>query len=153
MKKFLLFSAIIGTFVIVFAACNTKSPEVKGIAYEDTVGLSQFQTWKMMNERASIEETFGNRAVATPAVKRTPARTTTKTVVLNSSSTNEAKVAKKKGWSKAAKYAAIGGGSGAVLGAVINKKDRVKGGVVGTVVMGGLGYIIGRSEDKKDGRY
>ena len=72
---------------------------------------------------------------------------------MNSSSTNEAKVAKKKGWSKAAKYAVICGGSGAVLGAVINKKDRVKGGVVGTVVMGGLGYIIGRSEDKKEGRY
>ncbi len=153
MKKFLLFTVIAATIVVAMTACGSKSPEVKGVAYEDTVGLAQFQAWKVMNERVSIEETFGNQQVAaTPAVTKRYTKPVTKTVVMNSSSTNEAKVAKKKGWSKAAKYAVIGGGSGAVLGAVINKKDRVKGGVVGTVVLGGLGYILGRSQDKKDGR-
>ena len=155
MKKFLLISvltAITALMIIGFASCN-NNPEVKSLSYQDTVGLSQFQAWKVMNERVSIEETFGNQAaVAAPVAKRRATSTQPKTVVMNSSSTNEAKVAKKKGWSKAAKYAVIGGGSGAVLGAVINKKDRVKGGVVGGVVLGGLGYIIGRSQDKKDGR-
>ena len=155
MKKFLLISvltAITALMIVGFAACNNK-PEVKSIAYQDTVGLAQFQAWKVMNERVSIEETFGNQeAIAAPVVKRKTTSTRPKTVAMNSSSTHEAKVAKKKGWSKAAKYAVIGGGSGAVLGAVINKKDRVKGGVVGGVVLGGLGYIIGRSQDKKDGR-
>ena len=154
MKKLLLFIAIASVVAVTMVACNTNPSAVKGLAAEDTAGLAQFQAWKAMNERVSIEETFGNRneAVAQTVYKK-PAATRTKTVVMNSSSTHEAKVAKKKGWSKAAKYAVIGGGSGAVLGAVINKKDRVKGGVVGTVVLGGLGYIIGRSEDKKDGRY
>jgi hypothetical protein len=60
--------------------------------------------------------------------------------------------AKKKGWSKAAKGAAIGAGSGAVAGAIISKK-KGKGAVIGGVIGGAGGYIIGRSKDKKDGRY
>lgn len=42
--------------------------------------------------------------------------------------------------------------AGAILGAVINKKNRVAGGVIGGVIGGGVGYGIGRSQDKKDGR-
>ena len=154
MKKILPVVALAGFMV----ACNNPNPDAKVESPQntiilDTAGLAQFQAWKVMNERVSIEETFGNQeAVAAPVVKRKTTSTRPKTVAMNSSSTHEAKVAKKKGWSKAAKYAVIGGGSGAVLGAVINKKDRVKGGVVGGVVLGGLGYIIGRSQDKKDGR-
>ncbi|GEO10957.1 YMGG-like glycine zipper-containing protein [Segetibacter aerophilus] len=60
--------------------------------------------------------------------------------------------AKKKGWSKAAKGAAIGAGTGAVAGAIISKKKGL-GAVVGGVVGGAGGYIIGRNKDKKDGRY
>lgn len=59
---------------------------------------------------------------------------------------------KKKGWSKAAKGAAIGAGVGAVGGAIISKKKGL-GAVIGGVVGGAGGYIIGRSKDKKDGRY
>ncbi|MEO5946835.1 MAG: hypothetical protein ABIP79_08465, partial [Chitinophagaceae bacterium] len=72
---------------------------------------------------------------------------------MSSSTTNEAKVAKKRGWSKAAKYGVIGGGTGVVLGAVINKKNRVAGGAIGGAVLGGLGYVLGRAQDKKDGRF
>lgn len=60
--------------------------------------------------------------------------------------------AEKKGWSKAAKGAAIGAGVGAVGGAVISKKKGL-GAVIGGVVGGAGGYIIGRNKDKKDGRY
>lgn len=59
--------------------------------------------------------------------------------------------AQKKGWSKAAKGAVIGGASGAVVGAAVSKK-RGKGAVIGGVIGAGSGYIIGRSKDKKDGR-
>ena len=65
----------------------------------------------------------------------------------------KAKAPAKKGWSKAAKGAAIGGASGAVVGAVVHKKNRVLGGVIGGVVGAGAGYGIGRTMDKKDGRY
>lgn len=56
----------------------------------------------------------------------------------------------KKGWSKKAKGAAIGGGGGAVAGAVIaGKGDRATGAVVGGVVGAAAGSIIGRKKDKK----
>jgi len=70
-----------------------------------------------------------------------------------SESQNAAKTTTKKGWSKAAKGATIGGAGGAILGAVINKKNRAVGAVVGGVIGAGGGYVIGRKMDKKDGRY
>ena len=57
------------------------------------------------------------------------------------------------GWSKAAKYSAIGGGAGILTGAIINKRNRVAGGAIGGVLLGGVGYLFGRHQDKKDGRY
>lgn len=57
----------------------------------------------------------------------------------------------KKGISKAAKGAIIGGVGGAVAGGVIGK--NAKGAVIGGVIGAAGGYIIGRSKDKKDGRY
>jgi hypothetical protein len=63
-----------------------------------------------------------------------------------------APVQQKRGWSKAAKGAVIGGGSGAVVGAVVSKNDRGKGAAVGAVLGAGAGYIIGRNKDKRSGR-
>lgn len=57
----------------------------------------------------------------------------------------------KKGWSKAAQGAVIGGAAGAVGGAIISKK-KGKGAVIGAAVGAAGGYIIGRDKDKKDGR-
>ena len=66
-------------------------------------------------------------------------------------STNNAKVVEeKKGMSKAAKGAIIGGVGGAIVGGVATKST--KGAVVGGVVGAAGGYIIGRKQDKKDGR-
>ncbi len=56
----------------------------------------------------------------------------------------------KKGISKAAKGAIIGGVGGATVGAVIGKNG--KGAVIGGVIGAAGGYIIGRKQDKKDGR-
>ena len=67
--------------------------------------------------------------------------------------TTTPEVAKKEGWSKAAKGAAIGGAGGAVLGAIISKKNPAVGAAIGGVLGGAVGYGIGRSKDKKDGRY
>lgn len=61
-------------------------------------------------------------------------------------------VKKKEGWSKAAKGTAIGAGSGAVLGAIISKKKGT-GAIIGGVIGAAGGYVLGRSQDKKDGRY
>lgn len=59
-------------------------------------------------------------------------------------------VKEKKGISKSAQGAIIGGVGGAVAGAVITKKG--KGAVVGAVLGAAGGYILGRKKDKADGR-
>ena len=58
----------------------------------------------------------------------------------------------KKGWSSAAKGAVIGGASGAVVGAVVDKNHRVAGAAIGAAAGAGAGYLIGRHKDKKKKR-
>ncbi|MGI4738683.1 MAG: YMGG-like glycine zipper-containing protein [Janthinobacterium lividum] len=52
-------------------------------------------------------------------------------------------------FSPQAKGAVIGGGSGAILGAVINKRNRAVGGVIGGVVGAGAGYAVGKHIDNR----
>lgn len=67
-------------------------------------------------------------------------------------SSSQGTTAKKKGISEAAKGTAIGVVSGAALGAIVNKKNRVGGGVVGGIIGGATGYTLGRAQDRKSGR-
>lgn len=154
MKKFLSIITITAAIALVITSCksNTASSLTKPVAYDDTVGLAQFQQWKAMNERESYNAYMNQTAQAQPVKTVTVVKKSSNSGTMSSSSTNTAKVAKKKGMSKSAKYAIIGGGGGAILGAVINKKNRVAGGIIGGILGGGLGYGIGRSQDKKDGR-
>lgn len=140
MKKTLFLAAIAATAGFIMISCNRQPGSVQNLNGADTVGLARFMEWKAQQEQ-KMAAVSGNNAKSGGSY------------TMSSSSTHEAKVAKKKGWSKSAKYAVIGGTGGAVLGAVINKKDPVRGAVVGAVILGGGGYIYGRSQDKKDGRY
>jgi hypothetical protein len=131
----------------------------------DTTGLAAFQAWKQA-EMFNAASNASYAAMATPqtrvVTKYVPVRSTSSSryrsssssasrpVVMNSESSN---AAKKKGWSKAAKGAVIGGVVGAGTGAVVNKKNRAVGAVIGGVLGAGGGYVIGRGMDKKDGRY
>ncbi len=77
-------------------------------------------------------------------------------IVAKSESENAAKEPvkeEKKGWSKAAKGAVIGGAGGAVIGGIISKKNPAVGAAIGGVLGGAVGYGIGKNKDKKDGRY
>lgn len=90
-------------------------------------------------------------AALKPVVKKRAVNNTTfQSPVMKDETQNTAKA--KKGWSKAAKGAVIGGASGAVIGAVVNKRNRAAGAAIGGVIGAGGGYVIGRSMDKKDGR-
>jgi hypothetical protein len=57
--------------------------------------------------------------------------------------------AKKEGMSNATKGAVLGGAGGAVIGAVLNKKNRGVGAVIGGVVGGAVGYGLGKKKDNK----
>lgn len=72
-----------------------------------------------------------------------------------SSSTRESSTAsvtkkKKKGMSNGTKGALIGGGAGALTGALVTKHNRGVGALIGAAAGGGAGYLIGHSKDKKE---
>lgn len=163
--------------VAVMASCSNNNPrtaaETKPLTPAiDTAGLAQFQAWKAQNELAVANQLAAqNGLAAQPAevvrervvyVEKPTTRRSTSTARRSSSSSNSGSgtstststnTAKKEGWSKAAKGAVIGGVGGAAAGAIINKRNRAAGAVIGGVVGGAVGYGIGRSKDKKDGRY
>jgi hypothetical protein len=59
---------------------------------------------------------------------------------------------KKRGWSAKAKGAVIGAGAGAIGGAIINKRNRGAGAVIGGLGGAAVGTGIGAILDKKNGR-
>ena len=156
------------TIAAVMAASCNSSPGVIASAStaaapaQDTTGLAAFQAWKSMNELAAMNQQFNQPTVSYASApqtrvvyvpqKSTVRRSTSSSGSASSSSSGNAKAAQKKGWSKAAKGAVIGGVAGAAGGAVINKKNRAVGAVIGGVLGAGAGYGIGRGMDKRDGR-
>jgi len=60
--------------------------------------------------------------------------------------------ARKRGWSAKAKGAVIGAGTGAASGAIINKRNRAAGAVIGGVLGAGVGTGVGAVIDRKNGR-
>ncbi len=127
-------------------ACKSKSTDnTKVLGASNEAEYAAFVQWK---EAKAAE--VKNSPAAAPAV-----RTVEKTVVVNQApaAASPAVATRKKGWSKAAKATVIGAGAGAVAGAVINKRNPAAGAVIGGILGAGAGYGIGRSMDKKDGRY
>ena len=142
MKQVLTFIAIAAVSSVAVVGMSNKKANTKKVNEQE---LAQFQEWKDANEKT------GKSVAANHSSKRTVNYQSPKMV---SESQNAAKTTQtaKRGWSKSAKGAVIGGASGAVLGAVINKRNRAAGAVIGGVLGAGAGYGIGRKMDKKDGR-
>ena len=160
MKRIFTILSVVALAAVLMTACtsNTKADTAQTLKYEDTIGLAQFQEWKAQNERID-PYTYAAAAAVAPAKKAAtkPRATTTRRTSssggsMNSTSSNAAKTVEKKGWSKSAKYAVIGGVAGGAAGAIINKRNRAVGAVVGAVIGAGGGYVLGRTQDKKDGR-
>lgn len=118
-----------------------------------------YETQKKADSIAEVEkEKAKTAAAAKPQVIRE-----TKTIYRDAPASNsggssstgsssQGTTAKKKGISEAAKGTAIGVVSGAALGAIVNKKNRGGGAVVGGIIGGATGYTLGRAQDRKSGR-
>ena len=134
-----------------FAACNNDSKmnnQLKEQALKqvrDSIRLDSFQRAEARTIETAQEKE--HLALESSRSSSNSQRTYVKGVSETYTNTQPAK----KGWSKAAKGAAIGAGAGAVTGVIVDKKDG-RGAVVGGLVGAGAGYVIGRSQDKKDGR-
>lgn len=168
------FSSLILSAAILATACNSKAPETTATPTTVDTGLVTIQPELPVADTQQVETT----PAAEPAKESTPApkkannstarssnagsgQTTTENAGADGTTasagegtapaTGEVKE-EKKGWSKTAKGAVIGGVTGAAAGAVINKKNRGVGAVVGGVTGAAAGAVIGKQMDKKDGR-
>ena len=151
--------------VVTLAACKTKVDTAanKNMVLVDTTYLSKSNILVNVgdNKFVAIEkpvaiETPVEPVYAAPVSKTTaPRRSTNTSKAIYSSKTgtvSNASYPQDKGWSHAAKATAVGAGSGAILGALLNKDHRLGGAAVGTVIGAGAGYLIGRAKDRQTGR-
>ena len=162
--------AIILSALVFVAACNSKpganaSRNDSTSISADTTGLAAFQAMKAENELGvKPEDSKENENSSPKAVRKTTSSGSTSSSSTSShdanstsktgaGSTSTTQGTQKKGWSKTAKGAVIGGVVGAGTGAVISKKHKGAGAVIGGVVGAGAGAIIGNDMDKKDGRH
>ncbi len=156
MKKIILGLALVASF----AACKSKKSEL-----EKTNVVMVQDTFRMYNNSILTDNGAGSAIFEAPArkVKTASSRSKSSSSSANNStsaSSNSSQgtiaqapvPAKKKGWSNRAKGAAIGAGTGAAAGAIINGRNRGVGAVIGAVVGAAGGYIIGNEMDRKDGR-
>ena len=133
MKKLI---TILSVTAVIVSCKNAPGYNTKVLAaYKDSVEHAEFNKWKAAKDAKQNEKTI--------VYKTLPAENTVAPVQA---------APQNKGWSKAAKGAVIGGVTGATAGAIIVKKNRAAGAVIGGVTGAGVGYGIGRSIDKKDGR-
>jgi hypothetical protein len=157
--KNLLFAAFILFFI---SACkNNKEDQTRNIqllsdstAYQNNINTdsSKLNTSEETSEKATPAASTTRRSRASSSRNSgysTSGNSGSGTV--SNSSTGTTQTTQKKGWSKAAQGAVIGGAAGAVGGAIISKKKGT-GAVIGAAVGAAGGYIIGRQKDKKDGR-
>ena len=161
MKKLLPILSLLLIGAIIFSACNSKPAadlnSGKVMTYVDTIGLAEFQKWKTQNELKDPVVYYEQGAVAKSqpvktASKRSYGSSSVSSGTMNSVSQYPAKTVEKKGWSRKAKGAVIGGGGGAIIGALVNKKNRLVGGALGGALGAGIGYVVGNELDKKHGR-
>jgi hypothetical protein len=149
--------------LLIFAACKSnKNSQQRDIqllsdtaAYNNST-LTDSSNLKQVNTVPAVRENHATHATSS-SPKSSGNKTSTASSQSGSSSststsgTSTAHSTKKKGWSKAAQGAVIGGAAGAVGGAIISK-HKGTGAAIGAAVGAAGGYIIGRNKDKKDGR-
>ena len=158
-----------------FAACHNadtdKSTSAVVDAHETTIDSMKMEIVKQrvvdsMQDvaRSEEKEAVVTTAVAAPARRTTPRKSSSSNASSssqynsNSSYSNAAyePVAPvspaKRGWSAKAKGAIIGAGAGAVGGAIINKKNRGAGAVIGGLGGAAVGTGVGAILDHRNGR-
>ena len=136
---------------VIVTSCSSKPKTTETLV--QTTDTTVMAKPEIVDTVAAVVPATAVRTKTTTSARTAPHTTTSSSSSSTSSSesTNSAKA--KKGWSKTAKGAVIGGVVGAGTGVIVNKKHRVTGGIVGGAVGAGAGAIIGNELDKKSGRH
>lgn len=143
MKKVIIALSLTG-FVMV--SCKNKT--IEGIDTQPVMAGYE----SMYNNDYTTDHSQGN--IAALAKMGETKKPVVKTVVVyrdapsGTTTTTASTTTKKKGWSNRAKGAAIGAGSGAILGAVVSK-NKAAGAVLGGLIGAGAGYAVGNEIDRK----
>lgn len=152
--------------IVSFAACKNNSQDEQGkihllsdtTTYHSTITTDSPKGNKP-GEQASSYRYHAKETEKVPNIDKnnsgssknesstTVSQSSTTTNQGNSSTTTQKTT--KKGWSKEAQGAVIGGAAGAVGGAIISK-HKGTGAAIGAAVGAASGYIIGKDRDKKD---
>lgn len=151
----ILCATVLATSCNTAPEANNKSVTDSAKLAADTTGLAEFQAMKAQNELGiKNNEESQEKKSSSETVKKTASHSSSSSTNSSAASTGtSSQTAQKKGWSKTAKGAVIGGVVGAGTGAVVNKKNRAAGAVIGGVIGAGTGAVIGHEMDKKDGRH
>jgi hypothetical protein len=119
------------------------------------------KTQYVFPQNATTTTATTTTAAAAPVVARSVSRTTRRSHAAHRSTASSAQPvvyqqapapARKRGWSAKAKGAVIGTAAGAAAGAIINKRNRGAGAIIGGVLGAGAGTGVGAIIDKKQGR-
>ncbi len=162
MKKYLIIIAVCGALMscrsnadksnaMIVDSLNRasldKSQVVEMNGVSDTLIGSNGATYVKVdpNRPATVVTT---PAPVTPVRRSNTVRSSSTTTTTTTQGTTTTQTTKKKGWSSAAKGTVIGAASGAVLGAIVDKKHG-RGAVIGGLIGAGGGYLIGHKKDKK----
>jgi len=148
------------------AACNGKTSDSRDIqlltdssAYNNSLSTDSARVNQASSELHPQRNAAGDKSTSASESNASADNSTSSASQADASTANTGSSSatategteKKKGWSKAAQGAVIGGATGAVGGAIISKKKGT-GAAIGAAVGAAGGYIIGREKDKKDGR-
>ena len=177
--KWIFWITVLISAVLLFSSCKNKGQNQAALNPTDTAGLAAFNAQKTADslaalksdgpsnaaaneqQRGSSQSFAGNNGQETDNGQEAGAVKSINDdngqyVNNNSggaSSDQEANsgttTTKKKKFSNAAKGALIGAGSGAAVGAIVDKKNRGLGAVIGAAIGGGAGYGIGKHKDNK----
>ncbi len=177
MKTILSIAAAAGLFSL--AACNTSAVKEKEMAIyaqqrvidSMKIEMAKKQVIDSMNELHAMQYSLQQSAIPVAAAAAAPvyyakqrstrsyagqsrrARTSYSQPAAQQVVYQQAPApVRKKGWSAKAKGAVIGAGTGAIAGAVINKRNRPVGALIGGVLGAGAGTGIGAIFDKRNGR-
>lgn len=173
------FASLAVASAMLFASCTTGKFDENGTTDDGAVRAQQYSLDSMkfemakqdiidsMTEVARVEReaALDEQAAAYAATRSTSRSTGSSTRSSSASNYSNSSYAgsssasqpvytepEKRGWSAKAKGAVIGAGTGAVTGAVINKRDRAKGAIIGGVLGAGAGTGVGAIIDRKKGR-
>ncbi len=150
-------------FLFVFVSCKNNNdgnsrdiqllPDSSAYNNNSTTDSIKMREEKMAEAPGSYRYHPKESVSHNTATEKTSSTSGSGNVSNNSTTTTQStQSTQKKGWSKAAQGAVIGGAAGAVGGAIVSK-HKGTGAAIGAAVGAAGGYIIGRNKDKKDGRY